>query len=189
MNKPIPKIKQEYSTYKSLINEEKVAKESPIYLGEKDNNVHWEIGSSPVKHIDLNENMELIVERCKRELKYGIKLRCSSFTETPVFRFDSAGPTHRNSRSSLIALEQQITTPHFNCYTPDGRSFAYKNKPLLDDRTAAAIQADMDFGMDLFCKEANVLLLDGSYPLVREDPSKLPLPISPTVDYDKIDFK
>jgi hypothetical protein len=162
VNYVLNKTKQDYGTCVVLINEEKLAKQNPIYLRDKANNVQWEIGSSRVNHIELNQNLDLVLERSRRESKYVIKLKCPSFTETPVFRFDSAGPAHRNSRSTLVVEEQQVTTALFDCFAPDGKSFAYKNLPLQDEGTAAAISDDVDFGMYLFCRETNVWLVDGN---------------------------
>lgn len=103
MSKINKDIKNHFDIYSDLIYNEKIVLKNIIQLEQKKNNVRWKTGQSGVLHKTIEERIILIVEKSKRDTKYGIKLLCPSFTNEPFFRFDSDGPTHRN-RSPHIPL-------------------------------------------------------------------------------------
>lgn len=91
-------------------------------------------------------------------------MRCKNLSEEPFIRFDSDGPSHRNTDPSIPLENQIISTPHFNTFDSSGRSIAYKSEKLLVKEESDAIVNDINFGVAHFCIETNTSLNDGNYP-------------------------
>ena len=130
MHKINKEIKDQFDFFTELVKLEKIVLSKSIQLVPKKNNARWLTGQSVIQHKTISEDILLIVERSKRDSKYGIKLRCPSLTNEPFFRFDSDGPAHRNDFPNIPLDEQSVTTPHFNSYEEDGKPIAYKNDIL-----------------------------------------------------------
>ena len=166
-------IKQNFKLFEQLLYGIKVFSDKQIILNPKKSNVYWQIGSFVVVHDSISETVEVIIEKSKRDGKYGIKLQCNFLTTTPFFRFDSDGPAHRNHISSTPLEMQLITTPHFNTFDNEGRSIAYKNETLNKDTEADEICKDVNFGLSMFCMEANCQSTNSDYPTVIDKEPEL----------------
>jgi len=182
-------IKENPSFFDDLLKDEKTILSNVIQLDDKVNNPKWKIGRSVVRHNSIDKEIALIVEKSKREAKYGIKLRCNSYTEEPFLRFDSDGPAHRNSFREIPLEDQAVTTPHFNSFLNDGRPFAYKNEKLKDEAEAKVIVEDENFGLVLFCKEANCILNSGDFPSIEDHEPELPFELENNINFDQIRFE
>jgi hypothetical protein len=188
MNKINNDIKAQFEFFKELLNLEKQVLSSAIYLEPKRNNVKWLIGQSGVQHESISDEVVFLVERSKRDSKYGIKLKCSSLTKEPFVRFDSDGPAHRNDIGNLPLEEQSVTTPHFNSFDENGIPIAYKNDALKDHKSAQIIADDLNFGISLFCLETNSKVASGDFPTVLERSPELGLSEISEVNFDNIQF-
>lgn len=77
------------------------------------------------------------------------------FTEKPLFRYDSSGPSHRNSNFQIPINEQKVPTPHFHKYWSDGKEIAYKTEALKDEVQRKALE-DISICIYHFMQEANI---------------------------------
>lgn len=188
MSKINKEIKDNPEFFKELLVDKKVVLSSTIQLDHKRNNVVWLSGQSNVQHSNIEDEILLLVDQSKREAKYGIKLRCFTFTKEPFFRFDSDGPAHRNSFPEIPLDEQSITTPHFNTFRDDGKPFAYKNDTLKKEKEASEIVNDINFGISLFCMETNAALNDGNFPEIKEKQPEIEFEGTKTINFDQINF-
>ncbi len=166
------KINQEvrdgFEFFQELMSEPKEIEHSTIILEPKQNNVHWLVGNSKVRHSNVEDELTLTVEKSKREKKYGIKLKCKALTSEPIVRFDSDGPAHRNSNPELHLLDQVVTTPHFNTFDSGGRRIAYKTENLVNEKESEIIANDINFGLSHFCSETKCQLTDGNFPNIED---------------------
>lgn len=182
-------IKEHFDFFSDLLNEEKIVLDKNIFIEVKKNNPYWLTGHTNIQHVSIEDNIIFIVERSKRDSKYGVKLVCKSLTPAPFFRFDSDGPAHRNDIPGIPLEEQSVPTPHFNSYNKDGNPIAYKNKTLKIEKEAIAIAKDINFGISLFCMESNMKLKDGNFPVVIDSSPELNLSDVERVDYAHINFE
>src|ERR1700733_8118374 len=130
----IPEIRDNYSFYNRLLKERKSIFDSVIGISEiRKNQKNYLINTTEVKHIQLTDKIILTSEVKINNHKYFLfKLRYINLSETPFFHYDSDGATHRNYGNENLPLkEQQVTTPHFNCFNENGLSVAYKTDKLL----------------------------------------------------------
>jgi len=170
-------IRDHYDFFLDLISEKKIVKSKQIILEIKNNNRNWYFGSTEVNHIKKEVPISLLIEQSKRDNKYGIKLRCSTLTCEPFFRFDSDGPAHRNDDPSIPLDKQSITTPHFNHFNAQGKSIAYKTSQLLNENDSDAIVNDINIGLSHFCFETNISMYNNDLPEVVERSPELPIPV------------
>lgn len=189
MNRTNKEIKDNPDFFNELLKTNKIVLTQTIPLESKRNNIMWKIGQSNVQHLTIDEDITLIIEKSKRESKYGIKLRCSSFTQEPFFRFDSDGPAHRNDFPEIPLEEQSITTPHFNTFREDGKTFAYKNETLKISTKAEIIAGDINFGISLFCMETNSMLASGDFPTVVDREPEFEFENPQDINFDQINFE
>lgn len=189
MSKTNIEIKNQFDFFNELLENEKIIITSTIRLQEKKNNPYWLIGQSNIQHSTLQENVQFIVEKSKRDSKYGIKLSCNSLSERPFFRFDSSGPSHRNAFPEIPLEEQSISTPHFNSYRKDGKAMAYKNEILKKENEARAIVDDINFGVVLFCQETKSNLSSGEFPKVVDFAPEFKFNEEENIGLDNINFE
>ncbi len=189
MNKTNKEIKDQFEFFTELVNDEKTVLTETIQLESKRNNAYWLTGQSNVQHKTITEDIALLIERSKRDTKYGIKLRCPALTEEPFFRFDSDGPAHRNDFPDIPLEEQSVTTPHFNSFQENGKSIAYKNDTLKNENEAKSIAEDINFGISLFCMETNSRLEDGDFPTVVDKAPEIELDFDQNTNFDNISFE
>lgn len=189
MNRTNKEIKDRFVFFDDLVNKNKTVLNNTIQLAPKESNARWLVGQSNVQHVSIPEDILLVVEKSKIQSKYGIKLRCTSLTKDPFFRFDSDGPSHRNNFPDIPLEEQSISTPHFNTYKENGKPFAYKNDTLKKNSEAAAIANDVDFGLSLFCDETKSKLSSGGVPTISYHPPELELTHFENINFDQIDFE
>ena len=97
-------MKDQFSFFNKLVFEEKIVLNKEIVLKQKKSNIFWFEGQSNVQHNTISEDVVFMVDQSKRDSKYGIKLRCQNFIKQPYFRFDSAGPAHRNENPNSADL-------------------------------------------------------------------------------------
>lgn len=182
-------IKDNFDFFQELLFESKVVTEKEILLAQKKSNAYWLTAECNLQHNTLEEvPVSIIIEKSNRDNKYGLKLRCSALTAEPFFRFDSDGPAHRNDDSSIPLEEQSITTPHFNSFDKEGRSIAYKNDTLKDEKKAEIIINDIEFGTSLFCMESKCMLADENFPKVGYKIPEINFEENKETNFDNINF-
>lgn len=189
MIKSNKEIRDQYDFFRELLVENKIVTNKTIQIETKKSNSKWLIGTSNLEHETITDEIIFIVERNKRDSKYGIKLRCSTLTKEPFFRFDSDGPAHRNDDSQIPLEEQSVTTPHFNSFQKDGKPIAYKNETLKKEKEAEIIAADINFGVSLFCMETNSKLNTGDFPTVLDKNPEIEFDGNESVNFDNINFE
>lgn len=186
MKQIVTEIRDNYEHYSHLVKNNKKVLNSPIII--EDKNPYWEIGSTELLHLSLGEKLKLDVQNCKREKKYSIQLFCTNISNVPIFRFDSAGPRHRNKGVGGITLEV-IDTPHFHVYSEQGREMAYQTEILKNPKECEAIINDIDFGISHFCFESKSFLSETmDVPVCGKVQQALDFGIPVEVDYNKINF-
>lgn len=177
MNKTNFEIKNNFTLFEKLRDEEKIIVDEEIILNPKMSNANWEECISEVQHRISSANVKFIVEQWKKDsIRYGVKLKCENLSKSPYFRFDSDGPAHRNTDNNIPLEEQSVTTPHFNSFDINGKSIAYKNEVLKNEDESKTIQQDINFGIALFCRESNSKLQNDNYPTVKRQNLLLDLP-------------
>lgn len=189
MNRANNEIKNHFEYFTELVSREKIISAKTIQLEQKESNAKWLIGQSSIQHETITDDVLLIIERCKRDSKYGIKLRCHRLTDEPFFRFDSDGPAHRNDSPNVPLEEQLVTTPHFNSFQEDGKPIAFKNEILKKENEARAIAEDITFGVTIFCQETNSKLLTGDFPSVIDKVPEIEFGLTQAIDYNNISFE
>ena len=112
MNK---KIRDNYDKYCSFINEEKIlAKDQMILDEDKASRPDFKEKSMLAYSNNIPEEITFTVQQKKKdEADFKFNLRCKPFCDQPLFRYDSTGPSHRNSSTSTSIDKQMFTTPHF----------------------------------------------------------------------------
>lgn len=168
MGKEIVKIfKDDYSTYKRLLEENKSIFENVIEINEVGNNANTLETIEYVKHINLNKNIDLIVNiKVNNNKFFQFKLRCKEYCNIPFFRFDSDGDTHRNYLENTTKLDaQKVEVPHFHKYNEDGLNIAYRT-PQINDVSKRKALEDINLCIYHFFKESNILLPNEDLPKV-----------------------
>lgn len=182
-------IKAQFELFQKLLHDDKTVLRNLIELEQKSSNKVWLSGKSAVKHNSVNQDISLIIEKSKRDSKYGIKLKCSHLSKEPFFRFDSDGPAHRNESPDIPIDEQSVSTPHFNSFRSDGLSIAYQNDTLKDESKVLHIINDINFGISLFCMESKMQLEDGNFPEIYLREPLLPFIPNEKINFDNIPFE
>ena len=156
MQKVNKTIRDNYPKYCALIDEEKtLAKDRMVLDEEKANRSDIKEKSMPAYSERIPEDMTFIVQQ-KREndTEFKFILKCIAFCKQPFFRFDSAGPSHRNSNLPIPIEEQQVPTPHFHKFLADGKEIAYKTDVLNNECQARALE-DISICIFHFLQEAH----------------------------------
>jgi hypothetical protein len=169
-----PKIASNYKNYCTFIDEKKNISSSPIILAVKPNNPKWLKGEVTF-HTQVDSR--LIVQALENNLKYfGFQIIVNDFGESSCFRFDSDGPTHKNTLPSLPLSERQITTPHFHRVHETGHLIAFKTQKLLDEKEKKALISDINLAIAHFSSESNIRY-DDHFPEVQSHQVSLNLQI------------
>ena len=182
-------IKEQFDFFMELRNGKKIITTNPIYLKPKRNHLFSVYGSSEVSHESIEDEVSLLIEKSKRNKRYGIKLRCKSLSQEPFIRFDSDGPAHRNDDPGKSIFENKIDTPHFNTYNELGQAVAYKTPQLLDPSESVAIVNDVNFGLAHFCHETNMSLHDNNYPEAIEMSPEFAFVDMPEINFKDVKFE
>lgn len=189
MNRANKEIRDKFDLFNELLHVDKTITTKEILLTPKKSNAVWLKGQSSVIHKTISDEISFIVERSKRDSKYGIKLLCNSLTGEPFFRFDSDGPAYRNDFPEIPLEEQSVTTPHFNSFNVNGKSIAYKNQTLKKEKEAQHIAEDINFGVSLFCMESNSKLSNGDFPVVVDKEPEFKFTAFESINFDNISFE
>jgi hypothetical protein len=160
-----PEIRDNYKLYKSLLNEKKYIKQTPITLKKiKKSNINYFEEDTDIKHHSLLHSISLLSTAKIINPKYfGFNLRCIFLSEKPFFGYHSQGAAHRNYDENIPFAEQQVETPHFNYYNGDGIKMAYKTDKLKDQNECKALE-DISLCGIYFCQESNTSLDNGEFP-------------------------
>ena len=168
MNKVNNQIRTGFKTYIELKTKCKTILVSPIDVEKvKDRHPSLRIGKSNVTHQtikkDLNFEVEVKIDNSK---DFKFKLFCSQIFESPFFRYDSAGASHKNNDPDIPLKEQQITTPHFHEFNSKGIEIAYKTKALLSASQLPKLE-DINVCIMHFCEEGNMRYQKSDFPEVN----------------------
>jgi len=141
-----------------------------------------------LKHHELSENIELIVNvKINNHRFFYFKLRCKDLIDTPFFRYDSDGVSHRNYDDAIPLIVQQITTPHFHHFNSKGISIAYKTDKMLNENELKALE-DINLCIAYFCQEGNIIPDKEDYPTITINSKELPLDFSIIDPLSNINF-
>ena len=151
------KVRDNYKSYCSLIDEEKILLNNKIVLDEKKNSrPDYKEKNTPTYSDVLPDDIIFTIQQKETEEKdFKFILRCVPFCERPFFRYDSTGPSHRNSNLPIPIEEQQVPTPHFHRFVADGKEIAYKTKVLLDEKQSKVLE-DISMCVLHLMQEANI---------------------------------
>ena len=152
MKQLCPKIRENYSLYKKLIDKEKTINQTVIVLEQASNN-KWRDKTEIINH-DSEEEMLFEAAKQKIDLKYGLKIFVKQLHPEPVFYFDSDGPSHDNRDGNTKLINTKIKTPHINYFDDKGEKKARRTQYIEDNEED--LQNDIGLGMSFFCKEANI---------------------------------
>ena len=185
-------IRDNYEKYCLLISGEKKIMHSPIVLDcTKQSRADIKEKSVGVKHSLIPDNIDFEIENKKNDAGvFKFRLVCKELCQQPFFRYDSTGPTHKNSNLNVPIYEQQVMTPHFHKYTEDGKEIAYKTNILKEPSQVKALE-DISLCIAHFCHEAKVYYKSpNEYPDLISDPGQLPFPKEMELDPLKnVNFK
>jgi len=175
----VKKFKEDYATYKILLNDRKSIFESVIDINEVGNNANTLEKIEDIEHITLKKNIDLIVNiKVNNNKFFQFKLRCKDFCEIPFFRFDSDGDTHRNYLENTTKLDaQKVETPHFHLYNEDGLNIAYRTPQLENIEQRKALE-DINLCVYHFFREANIVLPNDALPKIKIKGGSLDLDFS-----------
>lgn len=182
-------VKDNWIFFRTLCDGAKVLHDNPIKLKINKGHLTSLFGESYGEHVQTEDEIVLIVDKVLNKDKYGLKLRCEKLHRRPYFRFDSNGPAHNNRDDSKSILENQIHTPHFNTFNEQGEEYAYQNDVLKDHNQAKAIAENMEYGIDLFCREINIFLKDGKCPECVDTTVTIGLNITAEEETDNVNFQ
>ena len=151
------KVRDNYKSYCSLIDEEKILLNNKIVLDEKKKNIpeYKEKNTPTYSDVLPNDIIFTIQQKETEEKDFKFILRCVPFCERPFFRYDSTGPSHRNSNLPIPIEEQQVPTPHFHRFVADGKEIAYKTKVLLDEKQSKVLE-DISMCVLHFMQDVNI---------------------------------
>lgn len=151
------KVRDNYKSYCSLIDEEKTLLNNKIVLDEKKNSrADYKEKNTPAYSDVLPNDIILTIQQKETEEKdFKFILFCKSFCEKPFFRYDSVGPAHRNANLPIPIEKQQVPTPHFHRYVGDGKEIAYKTEPLQNPGSSKALE-DIDLCIHHFFQESHI---------------------------------
>jgi hypothetical protein len=161
-------IKAKFPLYTSLIKDKKYISDRTILVSTpKPNQRHFLLNQNVLKHSILENLVHPItflteVKRVNHK-HFLFNLRCVDLTLKPFFGYHSGGAAHRNYDDNIPFSDQFIDTPHFNCYTEEGLSIAYKTDKLLNKSESVALE-DISLCAIYFCQEANIYLSEDGFP-------------------------
>lgn len=164
------KIRDDYLQYLEVVKGLKTA-QTPITLKKgATNNVNWLGARVQLEHKSVSVPIEFVAEKnIKWPTNFKFKILAAHLSNEPVLRFDSDGASHRNDLDYIPLPERQVTTPHFHRFNEDGIGIAYKTDVLKSQGNAAAIVADVNFGMAHFAAESNLNDGEGNPPTLQND--------------------
>jgi hypothetical protein len=153
---PNSSIIEDYEKYESTVTGLKNTPVSPIIVKDKKQNHRGSLyKKQPVIHESLTDNISVIIEIREFCNRFSICLDSDRFPDCILFRYDSAGTTHRNNFPDIPLNEQSVTTPHFHKFNERGYYVAYKTQKLQSEAEARAL-CDIQFGFPYFCQESNI---------------------------------
>lgn len=171
-------IRDKYDFYNKLLAERKSVFESVIDISGIANNSNFLENNTSISHESIQVDIDFIVNvKINNSTYFQFKLRCRELSDTPFFRFDSDGETHRNYSNDIPLREQSISTPHFHKYNQRGACMAYKTDRLLNEKESKALE-DINICIAYFCHESNVRLNQDDFPTVTIRSKEIPLDFS-----------
>lgn len=166
-------IKNNFGKFEDLLNGKKLSELSHVVMDtDKKSNAKFRLSNVSVEHESYqDEEVVLMIETKKVDRRsFKFQLRAPDFSQTPFFRFDSDGPSHRNHVMSTPLGGQKIDTPHFNSFDDAGRSIAYRTEALEIEERRNAILDDINMGMAHFCDESKTFFPEEQYITVQQVP-------------------
>ncbi|MBA3647287.1 MAG: hypothetical protein H0W62_01860 [Chitinophagales bacterium] len=156
MSKINTAVATDYIKYLQFIEERKNSLDRTIVVCDKKNSRPDKLYKESKLIADwVSNDIDLMIECNAADGKaFKFQFRAKQFSDEPLFRLDSDGAAHRNSKFPLKI--QQVTTPHFNKFNEHGRVIAYKTSQLKNENEAKAIQNDINLGFAHFCYEGNI---------------------------------
>lgn len=114
--------------------------------------------------------------REKNEYNYSFKILTDKVKSRMLFRLDEGDGAHWNRHFRIPVNEQQVLTPHFHKYGPDGIMYAYQTNDLNNKPNPLNIHD----GFIAFCKESHII--HNNIQLNVQEVGTLPLVFEPERD-------
>lgn len=156
MGRQRKEIRDDFSKYQSLCYEKKLISRHPVtFSNDKPSRPDWLYNETVLKHSYRLDGINLISQQKKvNNCSYKFQIRCADFCVEPLFRFDSDGSAHQNKHLPLG--QQQVLTPHFNCFNGDGIPIAYQTDEIKIEDYSELKDIAKYFG--IFCKETYIVV-------------------------------
>ncbi len=184
----VKEIKENFAFYKKLLEDRKSIFDKVIDIKDFANNSHMLQAESTIQHVIIKDRIILMINvKINDHNFFQFKLRCKSLCDTPFFRYDSDGASHRNYDANIPLAQQQITTPHFHYFNEHGVSIAYKTDKLLNKQEKRALE-DINLCIAHFFHECNIVPDNDLYPTILINSSELPLDFSVDDPLTNINF-
>jgi len=175
-----PKIAKDYRTYELFRKRKKPAKGDKLVLQEEKSNSGQQnplrcTGELPIESGLPNGvcKIHAAISIINRK-SYSARIFADYFGESPCLRFCSAGRHHMNCELGKGLRSRAIPTPHFHEVNRHGVMRAYQTDALKQNEQ---LVQDVGKGIDLFCKESNVVAPDGTPISVKVNAEELSLSI------------
>ncbi|OLY92467.1 hypothetical protein SAMN05444008_102420 [Cnuella takakiae] len=172
MQRPILAIAEDFSKYEMLVYDLKKIFQQTIRFSQdkptRKKDMLWY--ENLLEHSSIKDQVFFMAEQKKVDQNfYKFQLRCPSYCEKPIFRFDSDGSAHQN-KSEKLKL-QSVPTPHFNKFNNKGESIAYQT-PELENIDYSELQRIGDFFV-LFCEQCHLRYIDGTFPFIESGDTRI----------------
>lgn len=177
MGKPLNLPKDKYGKSVVLLEGKKHIREHVIRVDKtKKNQINFIVNEEAnLEHISEPEELYFQVEVRKDNFKsFKFKITCRELHQSPFFRFDSDGDSHRNYDDSTPLKEQKVETPHFHKFDENGVLIAYQTELLKKESERKALE-DINFCACYFFQESNTNLNEHEYPEIKIFPDLLDL--------------
>lgn len=177
------KIRKDYESYHSFINCKKEVV-SPFVVEVVRKEHPSSLCATKELTCDLPYgNVELYSEVKKANTSnYSLSIKSDIIDSRILLRYDSDGPTHKNSVDYIPLEDQSVPTPHFHKFDEQGNLLAFQTDKLKNEKEANALK-NIEFGFAYFCQNGyiyknktmdlpEILVNDGMLPLdYNEDPT------------------
>lgn len=177
------KIKKDYEGYYNFLNSKKEIV-SPFIVRDVRKEHPSSLCATEELICELPYGKTELYSEVKKSTTYSYSLSIKSdiIDSRILLRYDSDGPTHKNSVDYIPLEDQSIPTPHFHKFDEQGNLIAFQTDKLKNEKEANALK-NIEFGFAYFCQSGNIIknktmdlpeiwVNDGMLPLdYNEDPT------------------
>lgn len=150
------KIKKDYESYHSFINSKKEVV-SPFVVEDARKEHPSSLCATKELTCELSYGkIELYSEVKKANTSnYSLSIKSDVIDSRILLRYDSDGPTHKNSVDYIPLEDQSVPTPHFHKFDEQGNLLAYQTDKLKNEKEVNALK-NIEFGFAYFCQNGYI---------------------------------